>query len=388
MYEIEIFKAGTHTSSSGVKKTYTVDELQLTVDDYNARVAEGGDANKAPLVIGHPKDDSLAHGWFDSLSLDRESGLMKGKVSQVSDFAIAQVRGGGLKRFSSSFYSGVFPKFRHGGLLGAMAPAVKGLAPVNFSDGTETVLEYGDYDDVQNAGLWRNLREWFIGKFGQDEADKVIPGYTVGSLEVAAATETADESPAFAEAPEPALAAAPVMAPAVEPAPAIAAEQNPVVQVTAEATPVVSAKPLDFAEQEARIAARESELAERESALRDAEIASFCEGVIGSGRVLPSMRGTVTTLLKTLETSTADFAEGNAQASPAELLKTLLSSLPPVVTYSEVATDETGPAPTHLDFAVAPGYTVDAADVAKLQRAQAYQAQHPELTLIQAFSKI
>ncbi len=68
------------------------------------------------------------------------------------------------------------------------------------------MIEFGEWDDQVNAGLWRRLREWLIGQFGQDTADKVIPGYDVGTLEEFARQESAAETqplPAFSESNTP-----------------------------------------------------------------------------------------------------------------------------------------------------------------------------------------
>ena len=68
---------------------------------------------------------------------------------------------------------------RHVGFLGAMPPAVKGLRNPEFAENEQGVVDFSDWAE---AGLWRRLREWFIGKHGQDEADKALPDYLVNSV--------------------------------------------------------------------------------------------------------------------------------------------------------------------------------------------------------------
>lgn len=434
MTQIEIFKAGKQTSNSGHTTDFTADTLRAAAVSYNAKVAEGGDTFKAPLVIGHPKDDAPAYGWVEKLVYNEDTGTLLAEPGSVDEGLKTLVNEGKYKKVSASFYTpdsasnpakeGFF--LRHLGFLGAMAPAVKGLKAVSFSDDSAGILSFGDYDDVQQAGLMRSLRDWILGKFGQDEADKALPGYTVLSLEVAAALPEAEAcaaTPTFSEAAvavvaveatAPVVAAVAADAPTAEAVGAAAAELVPEVAVAAVAapaadfaeaagtvdTPVVqvaavaakaaapAAPTFDFAEKEAQIAAREAELADREQALRDTEIDNFCEGLIADGRVVPGLKNTVSTLLKTLGCiGSIDFAEGE-QKPAAELLKDLLTALPKAVHYGEVATDVSGPAPERMDFTVAPGYTVSTEDLAKLQKAKAYMAAHPELTLIQAYSKI
>ncbi len=63
MNEFEIFKAGTHTSSNGTTKDYSIKDLEFIASSYNP--AE----NEAPIVIGHPLNNSPAYGWIDLLKL-------------------------------------------------------------------------------------------------------------------------------------------------------------------------------------------------------------------------------------------------------------------------------------------------------------------------------
>ncbi len=63
MNEFEIFKAGTHTSSNGTTKDYSIKDLEFIASSYNP--AE----NEAPIVIGHPVDNSPAYGWIESLKV-------------------------------------------------------------------------------------------------------------------------------------------------------------------------------------------------------------------------------------------------------------------------------------------------------------------------------
>ena len=61
-----------------------------------------------------------------------------------------------------------------------MPPAVKGLRNPEFAEDEEGVVDFSDWTE---ATLWRRLRDWFIGKHGQEEADKVLPDYLVGSVQ-------------------------------------------------------------------------------------------------------------------------------------------------------------------------------------------------------------
>ncbi|MDG6304415.1 peptidase, partial [Glaesserella parasuis] len=69
---------------------------------------------------------------------------------------------------------------RHVGFLGAIPPAVKGLRNPVFAEGEEGVVDFSDWTE---ATLWRRLRDWIIGKHGQEEADKALPDYLVSSIQ-------------------------------------------------------------------------------------------------------------------------------------------------------------------------------------------------------------
>jgi hypothetical protein len=380
MTHIEIFKVGKQTCSAGKTTEFTADTLRAAAASYNAMVAEGGDTFKAPLVIGHPRDDAPAYGWVEKLAFNEETETLLAEPGSVDEGLKTLVKEGKYKRVSASFYTPDAPSnpakegffLRHLGFLGAMAPAVKGLKAVSFSDADEGVVSFGE--DDKSAGVLQRLVNFVAKQFGQGQADAILFG-----------EEVADAPAAEPETAAPAEAVT-IKAPPTDFAePATPVGQDAAVETAAQA-PVTPA--IDFAEVEAKLAARETELAEREEAVRAAEIENFCEGLIADGRVVPGLKNTVTTLLKTLgQAGSIDFAEGE-QKPAADLLKELLSSLPKAVHYGEVATDVTGPAPEQIDFAVAPGYTVSTEDMERLRKAKAYQAAHPELTLIQAYSKI
>ena len=59
--EFEIFKTGTHTSDKGITKTYTEEDSNFIASNYNPQEHE------APIVVGHPVDNSPSFGWIESL---------------------------------------------------------------------------------------------------------------------------------------------------------------------------------------------------------------------------------------------------------------------------------------------------------------------------------
>ena len=177
-HDIEIFRAGTHTTADGKKLTVTSAQIDDLVANYN----ESDNHNRAPLTIGHPKTNAPAFGWVDSLS--RKGDLVVAKISDVSADVVDIVRNGHYKKISPSFRltgeAGV-PKLRHIGLLGAKAPSIKGLADVNFSEEDDDVVtfEFAEVNATTLKSILMNLRDWVISEKGIATADKILNNHDI-----------------------------------------------------------------------------------------------------------------------------------------------------------------------------------------------------------------
>jgi len=165
---IEVFKTGTHISGNGVTKTYTEDDLDNIVKLYNEQTD-----HEAPLVLGHPTTDSPAYGWGKKLK--RVGAKMLAYVDQVADSIVEAVSKGEYKKVSIALYPDGL--LRHIGLLGAVPPAVKGLASVQFAEG----LEFDEYIWVTDetrmptvARILSSIRDFLIEKHGIETTDKII----------------------------------------------------------------------------------------------------------------------------------------------------------------------------------------------------------------------
>lgn len=133
--KFEIFKTGTHTSDKGIQKEYSLDDLNFIAQSYNPTEDE------APIVIGHPIDNSPAYGWVSSLEVTEDGKLVADAPDEKlhPDFLNAVQEGRYKKRSISLTPEG---KLRHIGFLGGAAPAVKGLADIQFSQPSSTVIEF------------------------------------------------------------------------------------------------------------------------------------------------------------------------------------------------------------------------------------------------------
>ena len=320
---IHLARPGTYRDAHGRTATLSAERLKGLAENYRP----GSD--KAPLVLGHPKDGAPAHGWVDALEFDETSGLW-GEVSQFSTDLAEAVRDGRYKRVSISIYpkggkTNPTPEheaLRHVGVLGAQVPAIRGLIPLELSEDDDVVtIEFSESDW---AGWWgvknfmRGLRDWIIDQSGTETADRVIPAYLIDSVESASrdAMRDDDDAPAFSE-PKPELK-----------------EAQPVPKDT---------PPADFAEREADIDRRLADLKTREDAqaAKDAAAAEassfdFADSLIEKGCLAPAKRETVAAIHRKLAGADEplSFSDGKTEDSLKGFEK-LFEGARPVIDLSE-----------------------------------------------------
>lgn len=131
---IRIFRAGTHTDSSGRGGTWTAADLDRIVANFSL------ERHEPPLVLGHPKDNAPALGWVSGLR--RVGDCLEAQFSQVAEEVKDWVRAGRFKKVSISLLPDL--TLRHVGLLGAAVPAVAGLGSVAFSGVEGMTIEFSD----------------------------------------------------------------------------------------------------------------------------------------------------------------------------------------------------------------------------------------------------
>ena len=121
---INIFRTGTHTDSSGRRRTWTEADLSRIASNYASRTED------APIVFGHPKNDAPAEAWIEDVRVNGDK--LQALPAQPSDKAREAVDTGAYKYGSLSLTPDL--RIRHFGLLGAVPPAVKGLGRVEFEE--------------------------------------------------------------------------------------------------------------------------------------------------------------------------------------------------------------------------------------------------------------
>ena len=130
--------------------------------------------HQPPAVIGHPKTTAPAYGYVAELRLN--NGRLERRFSQVNPEFEEIVKSGAYKKRSDAFYldpkiapGGLVPALNHVGFLGAKAPAIKGIADIEFSEDegrhvdveVDTAINFseGDAETMKDEDVKKTIRE-------------------------------------------------------------------------------------------------------------------------------------------------------------------------------------------------------------------------------------
>ena len=158
--ELELFRVGNY----GAKGNYSAADLQ----DLAARYSS---SDQAAITIGHPASDSEpAFGWIKSVRFAGDKLL--GTPGEVVPHIDSLVQAGAYKHRSIGLSRGTDGKLRlrHVALLGAVPPAVQGLAPAHFSNDPfqEFALEGDGMADEQiDQKVEAGITRFFSNLFGK-----------------------------------------------------------------------------------------------------------------------------------------------------------------------------------------------------------------------------
>lgn len=339
----EIFRAGTRTDANGNTVTITEADLAAAAQAYDPKVHE------APIVVGHPKADAPAYGWVKSLNV--QNGVLTADFAQVDEGFADLVKAGRYKKVSASFYPPTSPNnpkpgiwtLRHVGFLGAQPPAVKGLSAISFAEG-EVYVEFAEDAHLQTASLLSRFRDWFIGRFGLEEADKVLPDWQIEAIKELATVPQTQAPAEFTESPPPPEN-----------------HENKETPMSLEQELAAEKAAREAAEKEA--AESKAELKklqdEQNAALRDGaheQNVEYAEGLVKAGRLKPADKDLVVKVLDFAEYPadvTADFGEGSKKQPLSDALRAFFTAvLPKQIQGGEMAKGET-PSGLAADFAEA-----------------------------------
>lgn len=274
--KMPIMKVGSHTAMDGRVIAFTAAMLQEIADVYDAQLSE------SPLVIGHPTLTAPAYGWVKAASFEGDT--LYAHAGEVEAAFAEAVNEGRYKKRSASIFlpdSPGNPKpghyyLNHVGFLGAVPPAVKGLADVKFAanDGSaHAVLDFAFDVEATNPPNKENTMD--------KDKDK----------------ETAEKAAAEA----------------------------------------ATKREAEIAAREAALATREAEVkkaeAERAKAEKEAETkqaVEFCDQLIKAGKLLPAKKNGLVEVLVTLGKQPVSFSDGSqtVQQSAVDILKEVLNQKP------------------------------------------------------------
>ncbi len=316
---IEIFKGGPQTDSTGEK--HDGDHMiDLAVSTFNAATHE------PPLVAGHPKNDDPAFGWVSELKSEEQNGIktlfMKAK-NVVPEFE-ELVKAGRYKKRSAAFYPD--GSLRHVGFLGAMPPAVKGLADLNFNEGDPVSFEFYDHKTSVIGRIFSRIREHFIEKEGVEVADRIIPDWDVDFIKEEANRQDETETAEYSEQ-------------------ATKTQEDTVKTFTEADVKAAEQKAADKAKK-----ATEAKFAEND---RNRKIKEFCEKYFpenGKGKLPPALLdGGVKEFMEQLDSGkSVEFSEGNEQTS-LDWFMGFLEGLPQAIKFEEVADRDSADLPDNED---------------------------------------
>lgn len=337
MASIHISRPGKFKSAEGVDIEITPAILAEVAQTYDPAKFE------AQLVIGHPSMDAPSFGGVRALSFGSD-GLQAD--AEPTDDARDLVSKRHFKSVSASFYTPAAPNnptpgkwhLRHVGLLGAAAPAVKGLRALSFAEAEEGVLTFGDlpaYAGLTVAGMFRSLRDWLLAEKGQDVADRVLPDWQVEGLRSMSQSAAEPDEETEPQGGTPALSFA-------EPGKAATSSQ-PARQENASMskTPEQWQAELDAAN--AKLSDLQAAEKKRAVDARHAEHLSFADGLVTAAKWPAGLKDVLVATLDTLAqpadagAAVVSFGEGDAAKPLHQALREQLDALPASVSFAEFA---------------------------------------------------
>jgi hypothetical protein len=353
--KLEILKPGTFTDMKGRTVQFTEAMLREVAGSYNPAVHE------APLVLGHPRHDAPAMGWAGSLAF--ADGRLLADPKDVDPALKDLVERKRFKHLSASLYSPAAQGnptpgkwyLRHIGFLGAQPPAVKGLAPVSLAEDEEGVVSLGCCGDQVVARLLRGIREFFIAKFGPDDADQALPSWDLEQLDREANQPEPESCPAFSE-------------------------ENVNAEEAARQKAELDRKEADLTAREAGLKAREQALEAQETQAQTEAANAFAETLVQTGRLLPVEKAPIVALLLPGD-GRIELGEGQEPQERSSWLRSFLEGLPRRVELGEAAPErEEQP----VDFAAPEGLTVDPQRMELHAKVVAHQKANPGMDYVTA----
>lgn len=308
-----IFRAGTHTDSSGRTSTFTDADLDGIVQRYDS-------ASPAPCVITHDELYSpFAYGQIGALQ--NADGVLQAKCKpgSVEPQFESLVAAGNLYNRSVQLLperdSGGY-RLGHVAFLGAEPPAVQGMEPIRMSTAGRCFTSEDAWDRVEEAHatarIWEVLKALANKVFGEDADDNPVSEWDVSGAQqaIGAARQKAKQQQQQ------------------EGSSMYSQEQLDAKIKAAQDQAAAAAK----AEAQKALEAERAEFAAQRTASRRAAIDKRIEGLVSAGRVLPAEVPELTAFAAAVPDGALEFSRPGddtpSKTEPLEYLFGLLEARP------------------------------------------------------------
>ena len=283
----------------------------ITKSDLNEIVASYSEVNdKAPVVVGHPKDNSPAYGVINKMEVVGDKLMIH--ATNMKKKIVKAIKNKQLLAQSIS----LFPRdhdanptkgklhVRHSGMLGGKRGAVHGLEPLpEFSDGEDTEfinIDFSESQDKKNKSLFDRFMEW-TKREEKNKSQEEIQSYSDNEE----TTMTKEEQEKFD---------------------ALKAK----VDATEKENKKFKKQIVDFSEEKAKI----------EKLARTKSIEDFCEKAVKDGNILPADKDMHVQIMLSIPQDEIEFSE--EKTSSLDLYQKQIQSKKVNLDFSEKTKDGDG----------------------------------------------
>jgi len=336
--DFEVLRAGTFVDANGRNVVITEDDLTELAESFDPAKW------KAPYVKGHPKDNDPAQGYPESFYV--KGGKLIARTKQLFGEFKEQLKKGMFSKISLSIFDRNSPAnpspgklyVRHIGFLGAVPPAVSGLANVELVGGDNDHFEIElscNLDDEKS--LTQRIKDILADLLpNPQEPQTNLPETKPNEV------------------------------------------NNMPEELTIEQQLAKTQADLEAAQTKAK--SLEMSLSESAKKAKDAEFVAFCDQMVSEGKLAPAMKESWVELASAFPHEEIEFSEG--KSTLIQKAKDLLSTQSKILDFTEKSKQDKEPVAT-VNFSAPKDELVDQDRLVKLAEAEAYAKEH-NVSLIEA----
>lgn len=301
IYEFDVMRTGIFNDIN-IKES----DLKELAEAYNVSV------NKAPIVIGHPRDNNPAYGLIDSLKV--VGNKLKATTKNISDDLVKAIKEKKFNEVSLSIYERNAQSnptkgrlnLRHCGVFGAKRVAVSNLDPLHMSFSELPEIKDGDtfetkidFNFEENVPMKEQVKNW-VKELFNTEIKQVI------------STE---------------------------------ATKTKVIEMTEKEQ--VAKLQLDLDKANAKVAKVEAEnetltisFSEQKQKRFEADNLTFCEDAVKDNKLAPALKTSMLNILNKCSTETMNFGEKNS--SLVDEVKAFINTQSKILDFTEKSRNKDG----------------------------------------------